>query len=270
MCASWWSGRNPEGGAGGEHAPEVPGGARPEERPAPRGTPEPVPVAAAGPAALPGGRCRSVCFLERDGSWTTFLATYPRADGWWGGRFIFRSAGDVEAVEVRTANLFVEATEAEVDARARGMGRPLLLALLESALHTHQRMEGPSADMRRWFRDVLARHAAELVPRIGGPPAELSLTHLRSLYDSYRLDQFAHLIALVEPAAFAALVDRVLEGRRIDFGARDRLQLAMMVVQELEARLPLPPFEVWVEDYMAHPEEYRRYSHALHREPELP
>jgi uncharacterized protein len=71
-------------------------------------------------------------------------------------------------------------------------------------------------------------------------------------------------------AAVAELVDRVLDGREIDFMASDRLQLAMLVVQELERRLPLPPFEVWVEDYMAHPDVYRRYSHDLHRERDLP
>jgi hypothetical protein len=42
--------------------------------------------------------------------------------------------------------------------------------------------------------------------------------------------------------------------------------MAMAVVQELERRLPLPPFEVWVEDYLAHAAEYARYGRRLHRE----
>jgi hypothetical protein len=93
---------------------------------------------------------------------------------------------------------------------------------------------------------------------------------LHSLYDSYRLDQVTHLIALLDPDTFEEMVEILLEGRRIDFRARDRFQLAMSVVQELEQRLPLPPFETWVEDYLAHPAEYRRYTHALHREGTLP
>ena len=71
------------------------------------------------------------------------------------------------------------------------------------------------------------------------------------------------------PEDFRALVDRFLDGKRIDFRTRDRFQMAMAVVQELERRLPLPPFEVWVEDFMAHADEYARYSHRLHRESEL-
>jgi hypothetical protein len=66
------------------------------------------------------------------------------------------------------------------------------------------------------------------------------------------------------------VVERVLEGREIDFRASDRHQLAMLVVQELERHLPLPPFEVWAEDYLSRPSVYRRYSHELHREPALP
>jgi hypothetical protein len=42
------------------------------------------------------------------------------------------------------------------------------------------------------------------------------------------------------------------------------------VVQDLERRLPLPPFEVWVEDYLSHPDAYRAYARALHGTEELP
>ncbi|MBI4408586.1 MAG: hypothetical protein HY561_02680 [Gemmatimonadetes bacterium] len=236
----------------------------------------------ASPAALSAlarsgvpARVRSFCFLERDGErWSVFLVTFPGPDLQWRGYFSFRAPHlDPEVGEIRTADLFVEATETEVDARARGLGRPLVLSLLESALHAYERRRGASADVRRWFRDLLARHSAELVPVVRGPSAagaEPSLAHLRSVYDSYRLDQVAHLISLIQPGDFRALVERLLDGREIDFQARDRLQLAMIVVQELERLLPLPPFEVWADDYLAHTEEYQRYAFALHRGPELP
>jgi hypothetical protein len=38
----------------------------------------------------------------------------------------------------------------------------------------------------------------------------------------------------------------------------------MIVVQELEKRLPLPPFEVWVEDYLRRPDAYDAYARELH------
>jgi hypothetical protein len=218
-------------------------------------------------------RRRSFCFLERDGErWTAFLCTYPVAEGGWRGHFTFRRGSEADpgvADEIRTAVLFVEGTEGEVDARARGLGRPLVRALLDSALHSYERRKGFSPDLRRWFRELLVRHAAAL-PVAGTPAEERSLAHLQSLYDSYRLEQVMHLIALIQPQDFRELVERVLDGREIDFRARDRFQLAMSVVQELDRLLPLPPFELWAEDYLRDPDVYRVYSHALHGEGELP
>ena len=224
-----------------------------------------------GRSARDGARRRSFTFLERDGErWSVFLATYAGDDGRWRGYFTFRTgAAELLGQEIRTADLFVENSEAAVDARARGLGRPLVVSLLESALHTRQRRRSAGPDMGGWFRQVLASRSEELslpVAEVDDP----SLQHLESVYDSYRIDQVSHLIALLEPGAFTELVDQLLEGREIDFRSSDRLQLAMLVVQELERHLPLPPFDIWVEDYTARPEVYQRYSHALHREDRLP
>lgn len=214
-------------------------------------------------------RCRSFCFLERTGArWTAFLITYQRADGYWRGYFTFRS-GSVETSngEIRTADLFVEETEADVDQRARGLGRPLLTALLNSALETAERRRGFSPQLHRWFRDVLAERIPRVALTEGQPP---TLADLRSLYESYRMDQVSHLIALLDPDDFREMVEILLDGRRIDFRERDRFQHAMSVLQELERRLPLPPFEVWLQDYVTHPDAYRRYAHDLHRGDSLP
>ena len=228
-----------------------------------------APETGSGKGAREAARRRSFCFLERGGErWSVFLATYAGTDGRWRGYFTFRTAAEgLEGEEISTADLFVESVEGEVDARARGLGRPLLLSLLESALHTHERRHGASPDVRRWFRHLLASRSEELVLplRRSDEVEEPTLDHLKSLYDSYRMDQVAHLISLIDPDDFRGVVDRLLDGREIDFRASDRLQLAMIVVQELERRLPLPPFEAWVEDYMARPDLYRRYSHELHR-----
>jgi hypothetical protein len=216
-------------------------------------------------------RCRSFCFLEEGARrWTVFLVTYPRDDGQWRGYFTFRSAHYATADgDIRTADLFVETTEAGVDARARALGRPLLQALLASALHTFERRQA-AADYNRWFRELLAERSAQLAPQALRAAANLTYEQLRSRYESYRIDQVAHLIALMSSTDFRGLVEKLLEGRVIDFQARDRFQLAMTVVQDLERRLPLPPFESWVQDYLAHTDEYDRYAHALHNGHPLP
>ena len=96
------------------------------------------------------------------------------------------------------------------------------------------------------------------------------MEELRSMYDSYRLDQVCHFIALVDPDCFDDLVDHVLEGQAVDFSTKDRLQFSMMVVEFIEARLLLPPFEIWAEDYLRHPQAYHLYAHTLHRVGRLP
>ena len=214
-------------------------------------------------------RRRSVAFLEDGGeTWACFLVTYPGPGGRWHGYFSFRP-GDGEAArdQVRTADIFIEETEAEIHDKARGLGRPLLQGLLASARHTAARRSDGGPGLRRRFRELLGESADR------SRPASVDagdVAGLRSLYASYRLDQVAHLICLVEPEDLEAAVDRILEGERIDFRARDRIQFAMMVVEYIERRLPLPPFEVWVEDYLANPEAYRLYAHTLHREGRLP
>jgi hypothetical protein len=216
-------------------------------------------------AALARTRCRSFCFLEHDGEpWTAFLVTYTSRDGYWRGHFMFRSGLMApESGEVRTADLFVETSEDGVDARARSLGRPLLQSLLQSAIHTQQQRRGVTTTYAKWFRDLLSRSSQQHAEDAPSDP-ELSLQRMKSLYESYRTDQVCHLIALTDPDDFRLIVEKLLDGREIDFRARDRFQLAMIVVQELENRLPLPPFEVWVEDYLAHASIYEAYADRLH------
>ncbi|HSH74795.1 MAG TPA: hypothetical protein VLA09_03840 [Longimicrobiales bacterium] len=195
-------------------------------------------------------------------------------DGAWRGHFCFRpSRGETEDDEVRTADIFLESSESEICQRARGLGSPLLAGLLESAIYTHSKRAEARSRLRGRFRSLLAESAAELTAEWSRETVEeenRGIEQLRSLYASYRLDQVAHFICLVEPSAFEAAVDRVLEGRSIDFRSKDRMQFAMMVVDHIEQLLPLPDFETWAEDFLAHPEVYRRYAHVLHREGRLP
>ncbi len=221
-------------------------------------------------------RRRSLGFLEHEGrEWACFLVTFQEENGRWLGHFSFRrrDAGSEED-EIQTANIFLEPSEAEIDRKARGLGRPLLQGLLSSSLHTRDRGEScPPPELRRWFGDLLARNSREAADKVGSGGqggGEPTLPELRSLYDSYRIDQVAHFITLVEPDDFHGAVSALLDGKSFDFSTRDRLQFGMMVVDAIESKLPLPPFEVWAEDYTARPEVYREYTFELHRLAEAP
>jgi hypothetical protein len=195
------------------------------------------------------------------------LVTYELAGEGWRGRFEFESEEPLPGEEnLRTAPIFMEPSENEIQGKARSMGHPLLAALLDSALHVREQERASSPFLQRWFRSVLAEHAlAQGEDEDGDAPPAADLDQLRSLYASYRMDQVAHFIALVHPDDFHSAVDQILDGQKIDFAARDRLQLAMIVVEFIEARLPLPPFETWILDFLANRDLYVRYSHALHR-----
>ena len=221
-------------------------------------------------------RRRSVAFLESEGeTWACFLVTFAAEAGQWHGFFSFRPGnGEAEEDEVRTADIFIEPSEAEIHEKARGLGRPLLTGLLESALHTSARSRAETVRLRSEFRSLLAENAREISDWSSddGPGilTEDDIDQLRSMYESYRLDQVAHFISLLDSPAFEAAVDSILEGEHVDFRATDRIQYAMMVVEYVEKRLPLPPFDVWARDFLANPEAYRLYTHTLHREGRLP
>lgn len=219
-------------------------------------------------------RRRSVAFLDHENeTWACFLVTYA-GDGSrrWHGFFSFRpGSGEAAEDEVRTADIFIEESEAEIHDKARGLGRPLLNGLLASAIHTSRRKAKDTPRLRARFREMLSENAQELSGALEGQLGpDLDEDALQSLYASYRLDQVAHFICLVEPADFEAAVDAILDGKRVDFRTSDRVQFAMMVVEHIESLLPLPPFRDWVRDFLENPDAYRLYAHTLHREGRLP
>ncbi len=224
---------------------------------------------------IPSERRRSVGFLE-DGhdSWACFLVTFPATEKTWHGFFSFRPSHSELAIdEVRTTDIFVEASEAEIHEKARGLGRPLLQGLLDSALHTEGKRNDQRAHLRGQFRTLLTANSVEIAGEWTGEEVRVGgeeLDRLRSLYESYRIDQVSHLICLIDPDDFDAAVDQILAGGSIDFRTKDRVQFAMMVVDHMERLLPLPDFETWAADFVANPEAYRLYAHTLHREGRLP
>ena len=221
--------------------------------------------------------------LDREGeSWSVFLVSYQdQESGEWRGHYTFRPVnGHAENREASTGPMFIEESEAEIAYKARELGRPLLGGLLDSALHMRARVDADSPFLRRWFHDVLVENSRDLNEKGAHIPDEFTdsaaaashtLEQLRSYYASYRLDQVCHFIQLVEPEDFDIAVHEILESSNgIDFAASDKLQLAMLVVDFIERRLPLPPFEVWVRDFLATRETYEVYTHQLHREGILP
>jgi hypothetical protein len=221
-----------------------------------------------------GERRRSVAFVEAGSdTWACFLVTFPFPDGTWHGYFSFRPGNsEVEEDEVRTTDIFVEACEAEIDEKARSLGRPLLAGLLDSAIHITRRNRNSGPRLRGRFRTLLTENAVQIAGDWSSerPPDDKETERLRSLYSSYRLDQVAHFICLVAPNDFEVAVDAILAGESIDFRTKDRLQFSMMVIDHIEKLLPLPDFSCWAEDFHAHPEAYRLYTHTLHREGRLP
>lgn len=224
---------------------------------------------------IPHARYRSVTFLQRnEDRWACFLVTYSDSTGAWRGHLSFRQSGnETDATEVRTADIFLENSETEIHQKARGLGRPLLIALLESALYTSSQMIAETVpQLSGRFRSLLVENSLQIGGDWSGKPEpqEKSLETLHSLYSSYRLDQVAHFICLLDPSAFEEAVDEILGGQSIDFRSRDRMQFAMMVVDHIEHLLPLPDFESWTQDFLEHAEAYRSYAHTLHRKRQLP
>ena len=225
--------------------------------------------------SIPHERRRSVTFLQRkEDRWACFLVTYSDSTGAWRGYLSFRqSGGETSGNEARTADIFLEKSEEEIHQKARGLGRPLLVALLESALYASSQSSREAAPrLSGRFRSLLVENSLQVAGDWSGerePPGE-SLETLRSLYASYRLDQVAHFICLLDPPAFEEAVDKILGKQSIDFRSKDRMQYAMMVVDHIEHLLPLPDFESWAQDFLAHSEAYRLYTHTLHRERRLP
>ena len=110
-------------------------------------------------------RRRSVGFLKReDQSWACFLVTYRRRGGRWRGYFSFRpQEGGTEQDEIRTADIFMEDSEGQIDLKARGLGRPLLSGLLSSALQTRDHGDAHPPHLRKWFRSYLKTNVQDFL-----------------------------------------------------------------------------------------------------------
>ena len=85
--------------------------------------------------------------------------------------------------------------------------------LLESALHTKSLLENKPTPLRGQFRALLNTNSAKLAGPWIDDDIDISrdeLERLRSLYESYRIEQVCHFISMVDADDFAHAVDRIL------------------------------------------------------------
>lgn len=85
---------------------------------------------------------------------------------------------------------------------------------------------------------------------------------LRAKYHDYCSAQVADLLVYMSPDEIYLLAHRALreKGGRGDFSYAEMVRVA---TDWLASRVSLPPFELWVEDYRAHPDRYEEYFLGL-------
>ena len=95
--------------------------------------------------------------------------------------------------------------------------------------------------------------------------SEESLNVLRAKYHDYCSAQVADLLVYMSPDEIYLLAHRAYreDGRDGDVSYAEMVRVA---TDWLARRVALPPFEVWLEDYRAHPEQYEEYLMGLWRD----
>jgi hypothetical protein len=85
---------------------------------------------------------------------------------------------------------------------------------------------------------------------------------LRAKYHDYCSAQVADLLVYMSPDEIYLLAHRAYreEGGEGDISYAEMVRVA---TDWLARRVALPPFEVWVEDYRAHPDQYEEYLMGL-------
>lgn len=87
---------------------------------------------------------------------------------------------------------------------------------------------------------------------------------LRAKYHDYCSAQVADLLVYMSPDEIYLLAHRAYreQGRDEDISYAEMVRVA---TDWLAERIALPPFDVWVEDYRAHPDQYEEYFMGLWR-----
>lgn len=85
---------------------------------------------------------------------------------------------------------------------------------------------------------------------------------VRAKYYEYCSAQLADLLLYLSPDEIFVLAEKAARSRgtpeRVDY-----LSMVEIATRWLADRVALPPFEVWREDYLAHPDRYEEYFMGL-------
>jgi hypothetical protein len=85
---------------------------------------------------------------------------------------------------------------------------------------------------------------------------------LRAKYLDYCSAQVADLLLYLSPDEIFVLAERA--GREMGEAPRPSYtRMVEVATRWLSTRVALPPFEVWIEDYRAHPDRYESYLMGL-------
>ena len=85
---------------------------------------------------------------------------------------------------------------------------------------------------------------------------------LRAKYLDYCSAQVADLLLFLSPDEIYLLAQRAAQERG-DPGEVSYMRMVQVATGWLSEKIALPPFEVWVHDYLAHPDRYEEYFLGL-------
>ena len=89
---------------------------------------------------------------------------------------------------------------------------------------------------------------------------------LHSKYRDYRSGQLASFFVYMSPDDIYAIVQRSVEESG-EAGEITYKRMVELATDWLDGWVPLPPFEVWVEDYRVNPSPYEEYFLGLWKSP---
>lgn len=101
------------------------------------------------------------------------------------------------------------------------------------------------------------------LPEGGGvPDGEV----LRAKYHDYCSAQVAEFFLLLPPDEIYVLAREAARDTGVEEGELSFSTMVVLLTERVTRGLALPPFEVWVEDYLRHPERYEEYMLGLWEE----
>lgn len=86
---------------------------------------------------------------------------------------------------------------------------------------------------------------------------------LRAKYLDYCSAQVADLLLFLSPDEIYLLAQRAAAESDADPGEVSYMRMVAVATEWLSRKVTLPPFEIWVEDYIAHPDRYDEYFMGL-------